>query len=127
VVRALLGPSVMILILSADPVGAALLGALIETLGYNVTFARPPETPDASFRRIRPKVGLIDCADPSLCNGEVFGRAAMRGIAVVVFGIPEELERVRALVSEHGIDTLLVPPDEDALADTLRRALAKTG
>ena len=117
----------MILILSADPVGAALLGALIETLGYDVGFARAPETADASFRRIRPKVGLIDCADPSFCNSEAFGRAAMRGIAVVVFGVPEELQRVRALVSEYGIDTLLVPPNEDTLADTLSRAMAKAG
>src|SRR5512133_1339121 len=76
----------MILILSADAVGAALLGALIETLGYDVKFARPPEAVEESFRRVRPKVSLIDCTDASVCNPEVLGRAAMRRISVVIFG-----------------------------------------
>jgi len=116
----------MILILSADAVGAALLGALIETLGYDIGFARPPEAPGDSLRRVRPKVSLIDCTDPASCNSEVLGRAAMRRISVVVFGSTEELGRVRALAVEHKIDTLLVPPDTKTLADTIERALAKT-
>jgi DNA-binding NtrC family response regulator len=117
----------MILILSADAVGAALLGALIETLGYDVKFARPPEAVEESFRRVRPKVSLIDCADASVCNPEVLGRAAMRRISVVIFGSTEELRRVRALALAHDIDMLLVPPDNVVLADTIRRAVAKAG
>src|SRR2546421_3976044 len=115
----------MILILSDDAVAAALLGALIETLGYTVKFARPPENADESLRRVRSKVCLVDCANPSMCNDEVLGRAAMRRISVVIFGSPDALDRVRALALEHDIDMLLVPPDTSRLADTLKRALAK--
>jgi DNA-binding NtrC family response regulator len=117
----------MILILSADAVAAALLGALIETLGFPVRFARPPENAEQSIRRVRPKVCLLDCEDPSTCNDEVLGRAAMRSISVVIFGTTASLERVRALASEHAIDMLLMPPETAELDATLRRALKKAG
>jgi DNA-binding NtrC family response regulator len=117
----------MILILSDDAVAAALLGALIETLGYPVKFARPPENAEQTIRRVRPQVCLLDCDDPATCSDELLGRAAMRGISVVVFGTSTALERVRALASEHAIDTLLVPPEPEVLDATLRRALQKAG
>ena len=117
----------MILILSADAIAAALLGALIETLGYPVKFARPPENADQSMRRVRPKVCLLDCEDPGACTDETLGRAAMRRISVVVFGTKEALDRVRALALEHKIDTLLVPADADEVDATLRRAMRRAG
>jgi DNA-binding NtrC family response regulator len=117
----------MILILSDDAVAAALLGALIETLGYAVKFAQPPENAEASIRRVRPKVFLLDCEDPSRCSDELLGRAAMRRISVVIFGTVEALERVRALASAHDFDTLLLPADAGEIDETLRRALKKAG
>ncbi|HEY4131193.1 MAG TPA: hypothetical protein VGM50_11285 [Gemmatimonadaceae bacterium] len=116
-----------ILILSADAVGAALLGALIETLGYSVKFGRPPESTDATIRRVRPNVCLLDCDDPASCNDEVLGRAAMRGISVVIFGTSQALARVRALAEEHEIEMLLVPPTISELDATLQRAVLKAG
>ena len=117
----------MILILSDDAVAAALLGALIETLGYAVRFARPPETTDQTIRRVRPKVCLLDCVDPDACTPELLGRAAMCQISVVIFGTREALDRVRALALEHSIDTLLVPPDPVELEETLKRAVRRAG
>jgi DNA-binding NtrC family response regulator len=116
----------MILILSDDAVAAALLGALIETLGYSVKFAQAPESAEQTFRRVKPRVCLLDCDDPSKCSDEVLGRAMMRGISVVIFGTTPALERVRRLATEHSIDTLLVPPDPIVLEDTLRRALSSS-
>ena len=113
----------MILILSDDAVAAALLGALIETLGYPVRFARAPENPDQSMRRVRPKVCLLDCDDPAKCSDELLGHAMMRGISVVIFGTPAALDHVRAVASEHRLETLLIPPDPEVLDATLRRAL----
>jgi DNA-binding NtrC family response regulator len=117
----------MILILSADVVAAALLGALIETLGYPVRFARPPEATEQTIRRVRPKVCLLDCVDPAACNDEVLGRAAMRRISVVIFGTSAALDRVRALALEHEIDMLLVPSDPAELDATLKRAIKRAG
>jgi CheY-like chemotaxis protein len=117
----------MILILSDDAVAAALLGALVETLGYPVRFARPPENTDQTIRRVRPKVCLLDCVNPAFCNDEVLGRAAMRRISVVIFGTSAALDRVRALALEHDIDMLLVPPDIAELDETLQRAIKTAG
>jgi CheY-like chemotaxis protein len=117
----------MILIFSDDAVGAALLGALIETLGYPVTFAQAPESADQSMYRTRPKVCLLDCDDPSRCTDQLFGRATMRGISVVIFGTGAALERVRALATQHRIETLIVPPEPEVLNATIRRALLKAG
>jgi len=117
----------MILILSDDAVAAALLGALIETLGYSVKFARPPESADQAIRRTKPKVCLLDCEDPASCTDELLGRAAMRGISVVIFGTSEALQDVRLLATEHEIDTLLMPAEVEQLDATIRRALKKVG
>jgi len=117
----------MILILSADAVAAALLGALIETFGYTIRFAHSGEVPQDSIRRVRPKVCLIDSLDSSSCNPEVIGRASMRGISVVIFGTRQAIARVRAHIADHDIDMVLVPPEPAILDETLRRAMLKAG
>lgn len=117
----------MILILSSDAVAAALLGALIETLGFSVKFAWPPERFEDAIRRVRPKVCLVDSTDPEMYREGFLARIAMRGIAVVIFGPAAALDRVRALALEHAIETVRVPPDTIALSTTLERALRKAG
>jgi len=115
----------VVLILSADPVAAALVGGLVETLGYLVRFYRPPEQPEEALRRERPSVAMIDCQDPTLMKDEVLGRARMRGISVIVFGSTAALQRVRDLTLQHSLDTLIMPAPLDALDETLRAAVAK--
>jgi DNA-binding NtrC family response regulator len=112
----------LVLILSHDTLAAALLGGLVETLGFAVMFRRSPETAEDSLRRLRPRICLVDCADPLSCREEFLARAAMRGICVVVFGNREALERVRDLASAHKIETLVMPPDLEELEEVLQRA-----
>lgn len=114
----------VVLILSSDAVAAALLGGLVETLGYLVRFYRQPEDPESALKRARPSIALVDCADPTLMKDELLGRARMRGVSVVIFGAPDALRSVRALVAEHQLDTLIMPSSLDVLDDTLRRAVA---
>lgn len=113
----------VVLILSSDAVAAALLGALVETLGYLVRFYHPPESPDEALKRERPSVAMVDCEDPTVMNDELLGRARMRDISVIMFGSADALRRVRQLALEHQLDTLLMPTSLDALDDTLRRAV----
>jgi len=114
----------VVLILSTDPVAAALLGGLVETLGYLVRFYGPPEPAETALRRERPSIALIDCADPTLMREDVLGRARMRDVSVVIFGTPDALRSVRALVAEHDLDTLIMPAAVDAIDDALRNAVA---
>ena len=117
--------AVSVLILSPDPVAAALLGGLVETLGYDVRFARPPESATASLRRVRPRSCLVDCVDPEACSREFLGPATMRSVSIVIFGTRAALDRVRALAREHEIETLLLPPALDELEAVLQRASAR--
>jgi DNA-binding NtrC family response regulator len=113
----------VVLILSSDAVAAALLGALVETLGYLVRFYHPPEPPDEALRRERPAVALVDCEDPTVMNEELLGRARMRDISVVMFGSADAIRHVHQIAREHHLDTLLMPTSLDALDDTLRKAV----
>lgn len=112
----------LVLILSHDPLAAALLGGLVETLGYDVQFRRPPESADDSLRRLRPRICLIDCADPRSCREDFLGRATMRGVCVVIFGTREVLDRVRDLAASYRLEMLLMPPELDELEAILQRA-----
>lgn len=116
----------VVLILSTDVVAAALVGALVETLGYLVRFFSPPETPDDALRRTRPAVAMIDCEDPTLVNTELLGRARMRGISVLMFGTPTAVQQVQQLVEEHELSTVIMPASLAELDDSLRSVLAKT-
>jgi DNA-binding NtrC family response regulator len=113
----------VVLIISPDAVAAALLGALVETLGYLVRFYRPPGSVDDELRS-RPSVAMVDCHDPTQVREDLLGRARMRGISVVIFGTPDALRRVRELADEHAIATLMMPTTAEALDETLRRAVA---
>ncbi len=115
-------PASTVLVLSHDAVAAALLGALVEILGYAVRFRRAPESPDDAVRRVRPRIALIDCEDPLSCTDEIVGRASMRGVSCVIFGASEALDRVRVFALEHDISVLLMPPDTDDLDQLLREA-----
>lgn len=111
-----------VLILSHDAVAAALLGGLVETLGYPVHFSRPPESANDTIRRVHPRICLVDSTDQASWSSEFFGRATMRGISMVIFGTPEALQRVRALAAAYNLDTLLMPPTLGALEGVLQRA-----
>jgi CheY-like chemotaxis protein len=66
-----------VLIVSDDPTAAALLGGLVETLGYRPEFATAL-TSSGSFRQKRPQACLVDCQSDS-CDEPSIARAIMRG------------------------------------------------
>jgi DNA-binding NtrC family response regulator len=113
-----------VLILSSDAVAAALLGALIETLGYLVHFYHPSETPDDAMRRAKPSIAMVDVDDPGVMNRETLGHARMRGSSVVIFGSGAALQRVQQLVVEQALESVLMPASVADLDSTLRKAVA---
>ena len=48
----------------------------------------------------------------------------MRGVSILIYGKAEALDRVRELARAHNIDTLLMPPELDALEAALLSAIA---
>jgi CheY-like chemotaxis protein len=111
--------------MSSDAVAAALVGALIETLGYAVSFYRSAEDPTETLRRERPDVAMLDGADHLMISDAVLGHAAMRGISVVVFGSREALDGIRDLARRHRIHTLITPTSAAVAGELLSGLLAR--
>ncbi len=118
-------PRQLVLILSSDAIAAALVGALVETLGYSIRFYQPTEDPTETLRRERPNVAMLDAADRLMITDAVLGHAAMRGIEVVVFGSRDALEGIRTAARIHRIHTLLAPPSLDETSQLLSQLLAE--
>src|SRR5262245_4218173 len=76
-IRSMSSERAPILILADDAIGAALLGALVETLGYSVQFGRGFESANDAMRRTRPSVCLLDANDRAAACDEALGHAAM--------------------------------------------------
>jgi len=113
-----------VLICSDDGVGAALLGALVETLGYRVRFAIVPAEAESLFRRERPRVALVDGEDRAHCSDAFLGRARMRGVSVTIYGTRDTIDRIRSLAEAHDLSTLLMPSTPQALRPVLEGAPA---
>ena len=122
-----LDASNIVLIASADATAAALIGGLVETMGYTVAFAAVDEVADPSRRRIRPRIYMIDCATTAGCSDEVIERAIMRGVGVVLMGPAALLARMRELATRHDLEILFVPAEPGPLGDALDRAARKSG
>lgn len=112
-----------VLILSGDAVGAALVAALVETLGYRVRFLVPPESTDEALRRVGPAVAMVDCEDPSIISPELIGRARMRGVSVLLFGSAEAVRGVQALATQFDLHRLIMPATAEHLGESLLKAI----
>jgi hypothetical protein len=115
-------PANTVLIVSTDATAAALLGGLVETLGYEVKFGRVNEPSDEMLRRVRPRVCMLDCETTDACSDATIGRAMMRGVSVVLVGPAELLAGMRELASRHGVEMVFTPPLPGPLGEVLDRA-----
>jgi CheY-like chemotaxis protein len=118
--RTLADTSTAVIIVSDDAIAAALLGGLVETLGYRVEFAAVRDSYD-SVRRIRPRICLLDC-ESDACTEASIARTLMRGVSVVLVGPRELLAGMRELVARHGVEMVFTPPEPGPLGDVLDRA-----
>ena len=112
-----------VLIVSDDPTAAALLGGLVETLGYRPEFATVLTSPEG-LRRKRPRACLLDC-ESDACDEASIARAMMRGVSVVLVGPRPVLDSMREIAARHGADLLFMPPEPGPLGDVLHRAVRR--
>ncbi len=76
-----------VLVLSDEPMAAALLAMLLELEGYDPVFALGNESPDAALARVKPLlVVLVDHALDVARSDLFLARAARRQVGVVLFG-----------------------------------------
>jgi hypothetical protein len=112
----------LVLILSADVTAAALLGGLVETLGFQVQFASIADGGDAGLRRARPRIYMIDCDTVGGRVDAPLGHARMRDIGVVLIGPPRLFEQMREVARLYNAEIVFSPPEPGPLGEALSRA-----
>ena len=112
-----------VLIVSDDATAAALLGGLVETLGYRVTFARVTSSGDV-IRRVRPRVCMLDC-EGQACDEAAIARVVMRGVSVVLVGPRSLLDGMREIAERHGAEMVFTPPEPGPLGEAIDRAIRR--
>lgn len=114
--------AVAALILSPDPLGAALLAAAVELAGFRVDFAIPGEGGADAVRRVKPRIVLVDCQDERLRDEGLVGPAIMIGAWIFLYGTRDGLRDMSVIASRHGAEVIALPEDIERLAPLLARA-----
>jgi DNA-binding response OmpR family regulator len=112
-----------LLIISTDPLVAALLGAWAELERYRPVFDQGGESPQAAVERHRPALLLVDVEHRDGASDEFLRRQREAGRPVVLYGSGRTREDVRARAERHGLGWLVLPADRTAFADTLAKAV----
>jgi hypothetical protein len=115
-----------VLILSADPLAAALLGAAAELAGHAPFFPQPGEGGRAALIRLRPRVVLVDCDHDEACSEEFIGPALMTGAQVQLFSARRTERDASALARTLGLTIVRLPMEHDDFADLLKKLSSTT-
>lgn len=118
-----------ILILSDEPVIAALVGTLVELTGATPAFAkRGEQATDAMQRFHPPDVMLLDAEMDAARSNLFFALAAQKAIEVVVFGSEGRAREVAEVAAQRRIPWLTLPPIPRAYShcSAVARRKAKT-
>ena len=109
-----------VLILSPDPLAAALLGAAVEVAGDQPHFPDPGEPARDALRRARPRVVLVDCGHEEACTDEFVGPALMTGARVLLVDAKQHGERAASVARRLGLEVVRLPDDNELLLGRLR-------
>jgi len=104
-----------VLILSADALAAALLGAAVQLAGHQPHFLAPREVPRDALRRVRPAVILVDCDHEGACVESFVGPALMTGARLLLFDSRRHGDRGITVARRLGLDVVHLPDDQDVL------------
>jgi hypothetical protein len=107
------------LVLSADALGGALIGAAAELVGFRALFPRPAESPRDVLGAERPALILADCDAPSASDEAFLGPALMSGARVFVFGQEPRIHDLEHLVDRYRLELFILPRDVGALLEAM--------
>jgi DNA-binding response OmpR family regulator len=109
-----------VLILSADALAAALLGAAVELAGHQPHFPEMNEVAREALRRVRPRLIIVDCDHPDACAESFVGPALMTGSQLLLFDSHRNRDRAVNVARRLGLDVVHLPEDQDVLVRRLR-------
>jgi hypothetical protein len=115
-----------VLILTEQPVIAALVGMLVELAGCDVVFPAVAEQPADALTRLRPLAVILIDAEMSAARSDLlFALASRKQIGVAVFGSGERAREIAEIAALRQIPWLTLPPDVDRLSAVIDRLCGK--
>ena len=112
------------LVISSDPLAAALLGAAIELAGHIPAFPRPSESARDALLHARPRLVVIDCDHEDACSDAFIGPALMTGSRVLLFKSRRTRRDVTELAERLGLAVVDMPSRHETLTRVLRELVA---
>ena len=110
-----------VLVLSSDPLAAALLGAAIELAGYAPRFPHSNEPARTALLRARPRLVVVDCDHEEACSDAFIGPALMTGSRVLLFRSRRSKRDASELSTRLGVRIAEMPMDHEPLSQLLRQ------
>jgi hypothetical protein len=108
-----------VLVLSSDPLAAALLGAAIELAGHAPRFPHAAESARQALLRVRPRLVVIDCDHEDGCSEAFVGPALMTGSQVVLFRSRRTRRDVSDMADRLGLRMVEMPQEHGSLTSLL--------
>jgi hypothetical protein len=113
-----------VLVLSSDPLAAALVGAAIELAGHAPRFPNADEAARSALLRVRPRLVIIDCDHEDACSDSFIGPALMTGSRVLLIRSRRTRRDVRELSGRLGLRVVEMPMEHEPLTRLLHQMLA---
>jgi len=112
-----------VLVLSSDPLAAALMGAAIELAGHAPRFPLSEEIARTALLRVRPKLVLIDCDHEDGCSDAFIGPALMTGSRVLLFRSRRTHRDVTEIAGRLGLQVMDMPIEHEPLTRLFDQAM----
>lgn len=112
-----------VLVLSADPLASALIGAAIELAGHVPRFPQSEEAPRSALLRVRPRLVMIDCDHPGGCSDAFIGPALMTGSRVLLFKSRRSRRDVSELTERLGVRVMDMPMEHETITQLLAQTM----
>ena len=109
-----------VLILSADALAAALLGAAVELAGHQPHFPKTNEVAREALRRVRPRLVVVDCDHDGACEESFVGPVIMTGALLLLFDSQRHGDGGVNVARRLGLDVVHLPDDHEVLVRKLR-------
>jgi hypothetical protein len=112
--------SARVLILTTQPLVAALIGILLELEHFEPAFAEPDERPEDALTRVRPLMAVVLDGELDAARSDLFfARAARRGVRIVLFCPPGSEQKVRTMAEARSVPWFSLPMDRATVARLL--------